>query len=148
MIHALQPVAPQAPDPTPHTPTPACALDNPAVARCEEEWTRVYQAQLKKKKSSGDATEEADWAYREAMPAPVGYSNICNFIACVVYGMLMGRFTFEEGPKLLYAAQVALSTIAPQAKTNGRNTQTPDPKPETAAFTPPSPLPHHFPAST
>jgi hypothetical protein len=122
MIHALEPLAAQTPDPTPYTPPQNRGQDTPAVARCEEEWDRVYHAQLKKKKSNDVAIKEADWAYREAMPAPIGYSNICNFIACVVYGMLMGRFTLEEGPKLLYGAQVALSTIAPQSKALNRNT--------------------------
>jgi hypothetical protein len=147
MIHALPPLNHQTPDPTPDTPSPTCGQDNPAVARCEEEWHRVYQALLKKKKSDAQAMEVADWAYREAMPAPVGYSNICNFIACVIYGMMMGRFTPEEGPKLLYGAQVALSTIAPQAKTHGRNSPTPDPKPETRSLTPLPPSPSIFPHS-
>ncbi len=122
MIHALEPLNHQNSDPTSYTPSQNRGLDTPAVARCEEECDRVYHAQLKKKKSNSEALDEARWAYREAMPAPVGYSNICNFIACVVYGMLMGRFTLEEGPKLLYGAQVALSTIAPQSKALNRNT--------------------------
>jgi hypothetical protein len=147
MIHALKPLAPHTPVPTPYTPSPICGQDNPAVARCEAEWQRVYHAVLKKKKGNDEAIEEADYAYREAMPALVGYSNICHFIACVVYGMLMRRFDPEEGPKLLYAAQVALSTIAPQAKALVRNSQNPDPKPETRSFTPPTPLPLHFSSS-
>jgi hypothetical protein len=118
MIHAPQPLPPN-----PAEELPPAALDNPAVARCEAEWGRVHDAVLKKKKASSEAIEQADWAYREAMPAPVGYSNICNFIACVIYGMLMGRLDQEEGPKLLYGAQVALSTIAPQAKTQTRSPQ-------------------------
>ena len=136
MIHALAPLNTQTPNPAPCTPSPVRGQDNPAVARCEEEWGRVYLAVLKKKKASSQAMEEARWAYREAMPTPVGYTNICNFIACVIYGMLMGRFDPEEGPKLLYGAQVALSTIAPQSKALTRNSQNPDPKPETPAFTP------------
>jgi hypothetical protein len=122
MIQVLQPIDQTTQDPTPYRPTPNRGEDYPAVAACESEWGRVYCEFLKKKKSKNEAIREADWAFREAMPAPVGYANICNFIACVVYGMMMGRFTFEEGPKLLYGAQVALSTIAPQSKGLGRDT--------------------------
>jgi hypothetical protein len=119
MFTALKPLKPE---PTPETAQvqPARGRDNPAVAQCEAEWQRVYLAVLKMKKPGREAMNEADFGYREAMPAPVGYSNICAFIACVVYGMLMGRFDPKEGPRLLYGAQVALSTIAPKSKTNGR----------------------------
>ena len=120
MIHALERLTHEL-GPETHIEVPTGGLENPAVARCEAERNRVYQALLKKKKRKDDAEHEANFAYRQAMPAPVGYSNICDFIACVTYGMLMRRLWSEDGPRLLYAAQVALSTIAPQSKTKGRD---------------------------
>jgi hypothetical protein len=116
MIHALKPLAPE-PAQEPAQQQPTGGLDNPTVARCEAEWDRVYQAVLNKKKSNDHAILEANWAYREAMPTPVGYSNICNFIACVIYGMLMGRFESKDGTKLLYGAQVALNTLGARPRT-------------------------------
>jgi hypothetical protein len=115
MIHALKPL--------PIEPNPdelPLAQKNPAVAQCREAWERARQSMVKKKKRSEIILWEADRAYCRAMPPLVGYENICNFIACVGYGMLTGRFENADGTKLLYAAQVALSTVAPQSKTNVR----------------------------
>jgi hypothetical protein len=75
----------------------------------------------------------ADHAYSKAMPPLVGYENICNFIACVGYGMLTGHFVDSQATKLLYAAQVALSTVPPQERA-GKN-------PPVIAQPLPSPLP-------
>jgi len=115
MIHALKPLAPK-PASEPAQEQSTSGKDNPTVARCEAEWQRTYQSLLNKKKSNGQAILNANWAFREAMPTPVGYSNICNFIACVIYGMLMGRFESREGTKLLYGAQVALNTLGPRPR--------------------------------
>ena len=126
MIHALKPLKPE--DTKDEL---SLAQKNPAVAQCRDAWDRAYQSMLEKRKSSGLAVAEADCAYRKAMPPPVGYQNICNFIACVGYGMLTGRFADGDSTRLLYAAQVALSTVAPQSRTQQRNPL------ETAAPLPP-----------
>ena len=54
------------------------------------------------------------------MPPLIGYQNICDFIACTGYGMLIGAIKDDSGSKLLYAAQVALATVPAQAKTQRR----------------------------
>lgn len=50
-------------------------------------------------------------AYCAAMPDLSGYANIADFIACVAHGMLIGAINPIEGPKLLYAAQVAIGAL-------------------------------------
>ncbi len=97
------------------------ALKNPAVAHCQQVWECVHKATLKKKKDRVNASIDAGDAYRNAMPPLVGYENICNFIACVGYAMLTHILLPDTGTKLLYAAQVALSTIAPRSKTERRD---------------------------
>jgi hypothetical protein len=68
------------------------------------------------------AARSAGQAYRKAMPTLTGQENIENFIACVAHGMLIGAIEGNDATKLLYAAQVALSTLQrqssrPKAKT-------------------------------
>jgi hypothetical protein len=125
MIHALQPLNPEAAPEAAQSELSA-AQRNPAVAECCEACHRVYQSVIQKRKGNEIARATANMAYRQAMPPPVGYNDICYFIACVLYGMLTGIFENSDGPKLLYGAQVALSTIAPQAKSQHR----PNPKAE------------------
>lgn len=116
MIKAIKP---------PVTPRPeedfSPALKNPAVAHCQEVWELVYRLSLKKKKGGACALFDASQAYRNAMPPLIGYENICNFIACVSYGMLTRALMEDTGTRLLYAAQVALTTIAPRSKTHRRD---------------------------
>jgi hypothetical protein len=80
------------------------ALKNPAVAHCRDVWELVHESTLKKKKSEACALIDASQAYCHAIPPLVGYENICNFIACVGYGMLTNIFLTGTGSKLLYAA--------------------------------------------
>ena len=84
---------------------------NPAVARCMNALTRTYEEEKMKRKGNFDATLTAEKAYRKAMPPLSGYENICDFIACVAHAMLIGAILDDKGTKLLYAAQVALSTL-------------------------------------
>ena len=97
------------------------ALKNPAVAHCQEVREQVYRLALKKKKGGAVALLDAGEAYCHAMPPLIGYENICNFIACVGYGMLTRVFMYATGTKLLYAAQVALTTVAPRSKAQRRD---------------------------
>jgi hypothetical protein len=76
---------------------------------------------LKKKKGGAIALFDAGEAYCQAMPQFMGYENICNFIACVGYGVPTHTLLYSKGTRLLYAAQVALSTIAPRSKTQRRD---------------------------
>jgi hypothetical protein len=92
--------------------SPASA--NPAVARCMNAWTRTYKEEKAKHKSNFEASQQAEKAYRNAMPSLSGYENIRDFIACVANAMLIGAIMSDQGTKLLYAAQVALSTLRHQ----------------------------------
>jgi len=105
------------------------SLKNPAVALCNEVWLKIHAATLKQTKNLYTAERCAAKAYRLAMPPLSGYRNICNFIACASYGMLLGAIKAEVGSKLLYGAQVALATIPQQAKTQTRTEPRPSPDP-------------------
>ena len=87
---------------------PTAGQENPAVARCMAAWARAYKANIK---NEFDASRAAAQAYRDAMPRLYGYENICNFIACVAHGILIGAIDKKNDTKLLYAAQVALSSV-------------------------------------
>jgi len=64
-------------------------------------------------------------AFRLAMPPLSGYRNICDFIACAGYGMIMGAIKNESGTKLLYSARVALATEPRESKTQTRTSPVP-----------------------
>ncbi len=87
------------------------SLENSAIARCFSEWQRVYKAEKAKGEHWVTAEKIAGRAYRRAMPSLSGQENIRNFVACVAHGMLIGAVDGKDGTKLLYAAQVALSTL-------------------------------------
>ena len=124
MIHALKPSQPE-----PAKKTITNALDNPAVAHCSQIWDRVFTKFSRRKDYQEEqAVAQADHAYRMAMPPLVGYENICDFIACVGYGILADVFVEGQGTKLLYAAQVALS-----AGSTGNKKTRKDPKSEPIA---------------
>jgi hypothetical protein len=93
---------------------PIAASANPAVARCMNAWENAYHAEFAKCEDEEDASEEAQNAYRDAMPPLSGYENIRDFIACVVNAMLIGAIEDNQGTKLLYGAQVALTTVRRQ----------------------------------
>jgi hypothetical protein len=50
------------------------------------------------------------------MPDLTGYENIRDFIACAAHGMLTGAIDPIEGPKFLYAAQVAVGALRHEPK--------------------------------
>lgn len=94
--------------------SPASA--NPAIARCLQVRERVYREELASGKNKTIASIDADEAYRNAMPPLSGYENIRDFIACTAHAMLINIIMGEQGAKLLYAAQVALSSVRCQPK--------------------------------
>jgi len=99
-------------------------LENPAVALCNEVWLKIHTATLKQTRNVYTAKNCAGKAFRLAMPPLSGYQNICDFIACAAYGMLLGAIKDENGTKLLYAAQVALATVPKESKTSKTQTRT------------------------
>jgi hypothetical protein len=77
------------------------SLKNPAVALCTEVWLKIHAATLKQTRNVYTAKSCAGKAYRLAMPPLSGYQNICDFIACAAYGMLLffPALNFEESPE-------------------------------------------------
>jgi hypothetical protein len=96
------------------------ALRNQAVARCVAAWDKVYRPIMAKTKSDYFAGKAAGKAFRQAMPLPCGDNNICDFIACTTYGMLIGAIKEENGSKFLYAAHVALGASGALAKSKNQ----------------------------
>jgi hypothetical protein len=105
-------------------PTPAPS--NPAVEICSKAYARAYKAARKESPSRLNAEDQAEMAFRKAMPQLSGQENINDFIACVAYGMLIKAIEGPEGARLLYAAQVANSTVRIR-RTKLENANTPPP---------------------
>jgi hypothetical protein len=122
MLKALQPAPSQtAPAPSPSVEDLYCpSLKNPAVALCVDAWQKIHTATLQQTRNVYTAERCAGKIYRMAMPPLSGYQNICDFIACAGYGMLLGAIKDDNGTKLLYAAQVALSALPQHAKAQPR----------------------------
>jgi hypothetical protein len=89
----------------------------PAIARCNDAWRRVYVTKLGKRSTKFEASQAAAEAYRQAMPPLVGHGNIRDFIGCVGNAILHHIIIEPEGTRLLYAAQVALSSVRLQPRT-------------------------------
>ena len=87
------------------------AITNSAIARCREAWESRYKAEKSKGQNNVVAAHHADASYCDAMPPLLDYESIRDFIACTAHGMLIGAIPHQDGTRLLYAAQVALSTL-------------------------------------
>ncbi|WP_263357477.1 hypothetical protein [Acidicapsa ligni] len=93
---------------------------NPAVTQC----CNAYGNALEKAATSGelkfDAVQQAEKAYRRALPALSGAENIRDFLACIAHGMLIGAIRIEDGTRLTYVAQVAYNArpIEPKIRRN------------------------------
>ena len=90
---------------------------NPRVDHCCEAWERAFQATSAQGKTLYSCRADASVAYRKAMPPLSSYQSACDFVACVVHGLLIEAITETQGGKLLYAAQIVLSTGRQQPKT-------------------------------
>jgi len=90
---------------------PIAVPENPAVAHCMGAWSRAYKVAEKTGRSDIYIANESGIAYRHAMPPLTGEENIRDFIACVAQGMLVGAIAGPDGARLLYAAQVAHTTV-------------------------------------
>lgn len=94
-----------------------------ALKRCCAAWRRAYNAKMDL--MDGDvnstldmhfASEPAAKAYCKAMPLLSGEEGIRDFIACTAHGVLIGAIKPEKSGQLIYAAQVALSTLNREQK--------------------------------
>ena len=101
---------PQEPSSAP-VPLQLITTGNLAAARCMQVYEEVYEAELARGTRITTAKEHAAQKYRTAIPAPAGRDGIRNFIACVAHGVLLGAIIPRESTALLYAAQVAQSTL-------------------------------------
>jgi hypothetical protein len=90
------------------------ATDNPAVSRCCDAYARAKQAAIDSGKNSIYAAADSMKAFRKALPPLTGHQNICDFVACIAHGMLIGVIGGADGTRLLYAAQVANTTLRSQ----------------------------------
>jgi hypothetical protein len=95
---------------------PSSTIHNPAVERCYLACKRSLESSQKKGLNDYDAKVYANVAFRNAMPHLFGYENIRDFIACITYGMLSDIIDSIEGPKFLYAAQVATGALRHEPK--------------------------------
>jgi hypothetical protein len=102
---APEPVADPVPDAPQASPTRIDAID-----LCYHAYRLAWQAAKDRGASSSTVNLEADLAFRTALPPLVGFYRICDFIACVAHGVLLGAISGADSSKLLYAAQVASST--------------------------------------
>jgi hypothetical protein len=94
---------------------------NPAVQRCLQARSQRIQAERRKRGSSEYEAEGCGGeAYRCAMPDLSGLQSIQDFIACVAFGMVIAPDSFRDGPQLLYAAQVAMSSVRCQSKSSSK----------------------------
>jgi hypothetical protein len=93
---------------------------NPAIAQCCHAWKIRYKTEMSNGEEDVCAARFADASYRAAMPPLVDYESIRDFIACTAHGMLIETIQHQDGTRLLYAAQVALSTLRRQPRETRR----------------------------
>jgi len=86
-----------------------------AIKRCCAAWQRAFDAEMQCREGDNIdkafAASQAAPAYCKALPPLAGYENIRNFIACVAHGILINAIPQKRANQLLYAAQVALSSL-------------------------------------
>jgi len=101
--------------PLPALPDPDPKQARAAIKRCCAAWQRAYDANLEGTERDEidvlEATRAAGPAYCKAMPPLAGYESIRDFIACAAHGILIDAIPEKRANQLLYAAQVALSTL-------------------------------------
>jgi hypothetical protein len=90
--------------------------NHPAVQRCLAA-ARAAQADAETRQQERYQCEDCfKQAYVEALPDLSTYQNVCDFITCVTYAMIIGVMYEKETKSYLYAAQVALSAVPRPAK--------------------------------
>jgi hypothetical protein len=99
-------------------------IPNIPVSLCEKSFADATGLALQEGKSEAIVRQTGKLAYCFAMPKLSGAGNIRDFVACVTYGMLMGIIPGSEGTRLLYAAQVAHTTLTKRPKKRGKSSHT------------------------
>ena len=90
------------------------AHSNPAVARCCAAWDQVYKQARAQGKGDLFSGMDAAKAFRLNLPALDSVEAVRDFIACVAQGMLLGAIAGADGTRLVYAAQVANTSLRRQ----------------------------------
>lgn len=86
-------------------------FQNPAVARCCNEWNRAFKAHTAAGLRPLSVMVRANEAYRNAMPPLSSPQNLCDFVACVTHGVTVRTICLIHATALLNAARVARSTF-------------------------------------
>lgn len=82
-----------------------------AVARCQDEYHQAFNLAKEKGLLQPRALRMAAVAYKLAMPRMESLNAIRAAIACIAQGIALEVFDGRDGSQLLYAAQVAMSTL-------------------------------------
>jgi hypothetical protein len=90
-----------------------------AIARCRTAYTSTYQQCKDNRLSEYETEKRAGEQFKLAMPSLGTRDNIRAFVACVAHGVLINVMDGTEAARMLFAAQVALSTL----KTGGWKTR-------------------------
>jgi len=113
-------------------------VPNLAVDLCWKMYMQGKQQTIEMGRSPAKAHQVGCLSYRSSMPKLAGLDNIRDFVACVAHGMCISVIPGAEGTRLLYAAQVAYSTLpSPKRrkkrhKTSQTRTETSQPNPDTS----------------
>jgi hypothetical protein len=82
-----------------------------AIDHCKAEWQNAYDLAQSKGLAPAKALRMASVACKLAMPKMDNLPAIRAAIACVAQGITLEVFDGRDGSQLLYAAQVAMSTL-------------------------------------
>ncbi|WP_109486931.1 hypothetical protein [Occallatibacter savannae] len=82
-----------------------------AVAKCQDEYHHAFALAKEKGLAQPKALRMASVAYKLAMPRMESLNAIRAAIACIAQGIALEVFDGRDGSQLLYAAQVAMSTL-------------------------------------
>jgi hypothetical protein len=98
-------------------------LPNLAVDSCIQQWETTITQQRAKGVPLAEAAKAGKAAFCCHLPKISSRDEVSEFIACVAYGMANGIIPGQEGTRLLYAAQVAHSTLpSPKRRKTVRKT--------------------------
>ena len=82
-----------------------------SINECKDRWSTAYTVAQNKGFTAQKALRMASVAYKLAMPRMDTKPGIRAAIACIAQGIQLEVFDGRDGSQLLYAAQVALSTL-------------------------------------
>ena len=87
-----------------------------ALDHCKTEWSRAYDLAQIKGLNAARSMRMASVAYKLAMPKMDSLPSIRAAISCIAQGINLEVYDGRDGSQLLYAAQVALSTLKPKGQ--------------------------------